>query len=40
MAKVPPYYTGAETEYYVDRLSYRKRPTRNHLGFLTSTEWL
>ncbi len=40
MAKVSPYYTGAEAEYVVDRLPFRKRATWNHHRFLSSTECL
>lgn len=40
MAKVSPYYTGAEAEYFADRLPFRERSTWNHHGFLTSAECL
>ncbi len=40
MAKVSLYYTGEETEYFVDRLPLHERSTWNHYGFLTSTEGL
>ncbi len=40
MAKVSPYYTGAEAEYVVDRLPFRECSTWNHHGFLTSAECL
>ena len=40
MAKVSPYYTGAEAEYFVDHLPFRERSTWNQYGFLTSEEGL
>jgi hypothetical protein len=40
MAKVSPYYMGAEAESFVDRLPFRERSTWNHYGFLTSAEGL
>ena len=40
MANVSSYYTGAEAEYFVDRLPFRERSTWNHHGFLTSAECL
>ena len=40
MAKVSLYYTGAEVEYFVDRLPFPERSTWNHHGFLTSAECL
>jgi len=40
MAKVSPYYTGAEAEYFVDHLPFRERSTWNHHGFLTFAECL
>jgi hypothetical protein len=40
MAKVSPYYMGAQDEYFVDCLPFHERSTWNHHGFLTSTEGL
>jgi hypothetical protein len=40
MANVSPNYTGAEAEYFVDRLPFRERSTWNHHGFLTFAECL
>jgi len=40
MPKVSPYYTSAETEYFVDRFPFRERSTWNQYGFLTSEEGL
>jgi hypothetical protein len=40
MAKVSTYYTGAEAEYFFDRLPFRERSTWNHHGFLTWQECL
>jgi len=40
MANVSSFYTGAESEYFVDRLPFRERSTWDHHGFLTSVEGL
>ena len=40
MAKVSPFYTGAQAGYFVDRLPFRECSTRNHRGFLNSEEGL
>jgi hypothetical protein len=40
MANVSPNDTGAETEYFVDRLPFSERSTWNHHGFMTSAEGL
>jgi len=40
MAHVSPNYTGAEAEYFVDRLPFRESSTWNHHRFLTFAECL
>jgi hypothetical protein len=40
MANVSLYYSGAEAEYFVDRLPFREGATWNHDGFLTPAEGL
>jgi hypothetical protein len=40
MAKVSTNYTGAEAEYFVDRLPFRERSTWNHHEFKNSEECL
>ena len=40
MAKVYPYYTGAEAAYFFARLPFRERSTWNHHGFQACPECL